>query len=123
MKPSHSDSHRNFESGSPSAQTSEAKTKGASDAERPGETNASGNLANGAGCYAPDAGEPAADARGHAEETGEEEIEITEKMIKSGLWELSRACDPGQCVSAVSPEQLAAVYSAMAAAKVHAEQL
>lgn len=89
MKPfANDDSVGSFESEAASAQTPGTQT-GASDVERPGETNASGDRADGAGSHAPDAGIPAADAPGRAEETGEEEIEVTEEMISSALvaWE------------------------------------
>jgi hypothetical protein len=48
---------------------------------------ASADSANGTGSYAPDVGETAADASGHAE--GEEEIEVTEEMIRVGADELA----------------------------------
>jgi general stress protein YciG len=46
--------------------------------------NASGDRSTGAGCHAPDAGHPADAARHGGEETGEEEIEVTEEMIAAG---------------------------------------
>jgi hypothetical protein len=76
------DSDRNFESPTISAQTSEAKAPGASDAERR-ETNASGDRADGSGSHAPDAGDPTEATRDRGEETGKEEIEITEAMIEA----------------------------------------
>ena len=77
MKSFPHDSADNFESRDASAQTSEAKATGAA-LERPGETNASRDRADGARRHAPDAAEPAADARADAKDAGEEEIEITE---------------------------------------------
>lgn len=85
MRPfANDDSASNFESGDASAQTSEAKAKGA-DRERPGETTASRDRADGARRHAPDAGKPPADSRGNAEETDEKEIEVTREMIWAGL--------------------------------------
>jgi hypothetical protein len=62
------DSDRNFESGRSGAQTSEAKASGAAD-ERPGETNADRDRADGTRCHAADAGDATAAASGSAEKT------------------------------------------------------
>ena len=78
------DSDRNFESDPTSAHASEAKAPGAADV-RSRETNASGDRADGAGRHAPDGGNPTATARERAEETGEEEIEITPEMMEAGI--------------------------------------
>jgi hypothetical protein len=73
------DSHTDFESGADPAHASGDPSTERPDADRPRETNASGNRADGAGCHAPNAGDPA-DAACEAEE----EIEITPEMIDAG---------------------------------------
>jgi hypothetical protein len=87
LKPSHDDFPSNFESRHTNAQTSEAKTPGATDVERR-ETHPSRDRAAGSGSHAPNAGDPAEAARECAEETGEEEIEVTEEMISAGIEEI-----------------------------------
>jgi hypothetical protein len=75
----------NLESLGDVAHPSEITSEEISHAKRPRETNARGNRSDGAECHATDAGKSPADARGHAKETREEEIEITEEMIWAGL--------------------------------------
>jgi hypothetical protein len=85
------DSDRNFESTVTSAHDSAVKTTGISDAERPRETNASGDRADGAGCHAADVRNPSEAARQTARRLVRKEIgrdwpeeitsEITVEMI------------------------------------------
>jgi hypothetical protein len=112
LKPSHDDFDRNFESGSPSAQTSEAKTTGAS-LERPRETHASRDRATSARRHAPDAREPSADARADAKDAGEEEIEVTEEMIEAGLTALQDHLIADSLTRQSKPAVVRKIYCAM----------
>lgn len=109
------DSVGNFESKAVSAQTSEVKAPGARDVERR-ETNANRDRADGAGSHAPDVGYPAADARHSAEETGEEEIEVTPEMIRAGVRAMDLENSLAESFSDGSAA-VTAVYRAMRAAK------
>ena len=88
MKPFANDSDSNFESGADPAHAPGVTPTERTDVERPRETNASGNLADGSGSHAPDAVDPAADASRDAKERHEEEIEVTAEMISAGVREL-----------------------------------
>jgi hypothetical protein len=76
---------------------------------------ASADSANGTGSYAPDVGETAADARGDAK-VREEEIEVTEEMIKAGASALE-GFYLGDGTYDLTAPVLAIVYSAMNAAR------